>query len=84
MRKRKIRLDLEELAVDSFSTEMGTEAQGTVRGYESEEKDTGIDDCWSFVLTGCGNTVWEAGCSTETAPIDCSPTEGGYTWCQTM
>ena len=75
---RKVRLDLEQLEVDSFSTSPQHDAKGTVLAHA-----TGVEDCgWSFVGTTCGNTVWEAGCSTETAPLDCSPTEGGYAWCK--
>ncbi|HEX8905053.1 MAG TPA: hypothetical protein VF771_09450 [Longimicrobiaceae bacterium] len=77
---KKIRLNLEELDVESFSAAPEADAEGTVLGYA-----TGVEDCgWSFVGTSCGDTVWEAGCSFVTAPLDCSPTEGGYAWCQTQ
>ena len=74
---QKIRLDLDELEVDSFAIAAQTEVEGTVLSLE-----TGVQDCdWSFVGTPCSNTVWEAGCSFVTAPLDCRPTEGPYSWC---
>jgi len=79
MGKRKLRLDLEKLGVESFPTTGKVEGRGTVRGNEG----THVDDCgWSWVGTSCGSTVWEAGCSEVTASADCGPTEGGYTHCQ--
>jgi hypothetical protein len=68
---KKIRLDVEELELESFPTERLPEETGTVVGY------------WSFVDTTCSDTVWEAGCSFVTATLECVPTEGAYTWCQT-
>jgi hypothetical protein len=79
MRKQKLRLDLDNLDVESFATDQTADERGTVRGNEAP---TDIDDCWSFVRTSCGSTVWEAGCSFVTAALDCSPTEGGYYICQ--
>jgi hypothetical protein len=77
---KKIKLELENLHIESFSTEPNAETTGTVVAFE-----TGVADCgWSFVdpRQTCGGTVWEAGCSFVTAPLDCGPTEGGYAWCQ--
>lgn len=75
---KKVRLDVEELQVESFDTQVEQGKKGTVVAMQ-----TGVEDCgWSFVGTSCGDTVWEAGCDTVTAPLDCGPTEGGYAWCK--
>lgn len=76
---KKIRLDLQKLAVDSFSTDAKVEPKGTVYGHYSVDESQCCS--WSFVCTSCGSTVWEAGCDTITAPLDCKPTEGNYAWC---
>jgi hypothetical protein len=74
----KLKLDLEELEVESFPTERGEEEPGTVHGYW--ETDGGAT-CW-YTCQGAtcegGNTCWDscdAGCGT----YYCTPYSCGLT-----
>lgn len=60
--RKKLRLDLDVLRVDSFETALGEEARGTVRGHGSY-----TDSCsnvW-WMCSGCCFTVPIDACSTK-------------------
>lgn len=63
---RKVRLEIDELSVESFETAAReTEARGTVRGYVTSW-DTCVDDscaesCVSYCGTGCTGDGWGCG-----------------------
>lgn len=63
---KKIRLDLEQLAVESFSTEEGRGAEkGTVRGYDSASE---AYSCWQDCTWGCtSHSGLEVGCICQPA-----------------
>jgi hypothetical protein len=50
---KKIRLELDALNVDSFTTEKQTQGQGTVRGHASAYECTIYDSC-DYTYCGCG------------------------------
>lgn len=89
---KKIRLDLDRLSVESFSTaHEGGEEKGTVRGLQSypiacfppsDSVDPAIDSC--AYATCAGNTCWEScnGTCNCGGSAGCPPQESaGYTYC---
>lgn len=65
---RKISLDVNELAVESFPTAHGTSADtGTVRAHAATE------GCQTFLFEGCGRTQFQTCAPTRLgAPCFCS------------
>jgi hypothetical protein len=76
---KKIRLDVDDLTVESFGTNDSDAARRTVFGYDSRQS-----GCWTLCQSGCpgdcgetayGDTVCDVGCTaadTQCAPQSCA------------
>lgn len=51
---RKLRVDLDDLSVESFATQEGARGHGTLFGHDSG---TGYTDCWGQTCPDCGATA---------------------------
>ncbi|HYW11654.1 MAG TPA: hypothetical protein VE871_06835 [Longimicrobium sp.] len=65
MRNQKLRLDLEELSVESFAPSDQAEARGTVHGQETQ------------VMYDCFQSQLGSGCLTRCDASDCTYCNGG-------
>lgn len=76
---KKLRLSLDELAVDTFSVEEGNPHGGTVAGNESEDAAAAITG-WSWLCGSC-NATCDGG---ATCPLSCggaAPTACNSPYC---
>ena len=60
----KLRLNIDELRVETFTTDEATDGRGTVRGHEGSQPHNCFSGEWSCIP--------EASCG-ETCPLSCNP-----------
>ena len=69
---RKLKLDLEELAVESFPTDTVAQERGTVQGHGQTDGGT---TCWATCI---GDTCWDS-CGADCGSYYCTPYSCGLT-----
>jgi hypothetical protein len=78
---QKLKLQVEELAVESFTTAVGAEGMGTVQGHAETKNGCGTQTYETYCPDGC--VPYESGggrCYTVNDP-ECGPTHFMYATC---